>query len=809
METHVRTPQDVFMQPQHLVVPPFQRPYVWEKEEQWAPLWQDVRRLAELRLAQSSADAKHFLGAIVVQAQDPILGDLQASVVIDGQQRLTTLQVLMDATAAALEAVGEDALAGQLDRLTHNEDIFVPGAQTRLKLRHSNKDRDGFDEVMDAEAPVDHEALRHSAARVVRAHEYFTGAVIEWLDSAVDGAAERAQALAGVLTRGLQLVAINLTVNENSQEIFETLNARGTPLTAADLIRNFVFQRLAAEGADTRAHLDEWPFETDFWEKEVSVGRYPMQRSSLFFNQWLIARVGEELSPRATFTRFKQYVEHVDLENGQKVADLLPLIRQQAERYEAWTTVASEGERQLNRVELAVYRMRASGSELLKPLLIWLHEPGLEVPGDVVDRVVSIVESWLVRRQLLRLSIGDMGRSVADIIRAHERTPPTELAGSIEAYLSRLNVTSTYWPGNAEIREALRTEQVFRRFKKARTRMLLEAIEDAFRRGTNQPQVPRRGYPIEHILPQKWAEHWPVHDTETEEFRAEHVHRLGNLTLLTKSLNSKVSNGPWATKRQALQAHDTLLLNSRLLSTLDGTWNEAGIDARTEAMIDVLLATWPVPTNHEGVVVDPHEKSAGWIQIKHLVEAELLTPGTVLTPRAGAWEARTALVRPDGLLEIDGNTFDSPSGAGRYVKGSKTHGWWFWSLPDGRRLRDVKAIYKGSDPAKATPSFDWSALHTILEALPVGHWTTYGSLADAVGTAAQPLGAHVATCEHCSNAHRILRSDGAVAPDFRWSDPADRRDPMEILRAEGAFVNGKPDPGRELSSDHLQALIEQ
>jgi hypothetical protein len=435
--------------------------------------------------------------------------------------------------------------------------------------------------------------------------------VIDWLDSAVDGAAERCQALAGVLTRGLQLVAINLTVTENSQEIFETLNARGTPLTAADLIRNFVFQRLAAEGADTRAHLDEWPFETDFWEKEVSVGRFPMQRSSLFFNRWLIARVGEEISPRATFTRFKQYVEHVDLENDQKVADLLPLIRQQAETYEVWTTAASEGERQLTRVEMAVYRMQASASELLKPLLIWLHEPGLEVPGDVVDRVVSIVESWLVRRQLLRLNIGDLGRIVADIIRAHERTPPTELAGSIEAYLSRLNVTSTYWPGDAEIRETLRTEPVFRRSKKARTRMLLEAIEDAYRRGTNQPQVPRRGYPIEHILPQKWAQHWPVHDTQAEEFRAEHVHRLGNLTLLTNSLNSKVSNGPWATKREALQTHDTLLLNSRLLSTLDGTWNEAGIEARTEAMIDVLLATWPVPAAHEGVVSDPHESPRG------------------------------------------------------------------------------------------------------------------------------------------------------------------------------------------------------
>ncbi|HTP22438.1 MAG TPA: DUF262 domain-containing protein [Solirubrobacteraceae bacterium] len=79
METNVRTPQDVFMQPQHLVVPPFQRPYVWDKEEQWAPLWHDVRRLAELKLAQTAGDARHFLGAIVVQAQEPILGDLQAT----------------------------------------------------------------------------------------------------------------------------------------------------------------------------------------------------------------------------------------------------------------------------------------------------------------------------------------------------------------------------------------------------------------------------------------------------------------------------------------------------------------------------------------------------------------------------------------------------------------------------------------------------------------------------------------------------------------------------------------------------------
>ena len=158
---------------------------------------------------------------------------------------------------------------------------------------------------------------------------------------------------------------------------------------------------------------------------------------------------------------------------------------------------------------------------------------------------------------------------------------------------------------------------------------------------------------------------------------------------------------------------------------------------------------------------------------------------------------------------MTGRLSNPPPERVRYVRGSRANGWGFWSLPDGRKLRDVRAAYTGKDPKKAAPSFDWSALHAILEALPAGHWTTYGSLADAVGTAAQPLGAHVAACEQCTNAHRILNGDGTVAPNFRWSDPDDDRDPMEMLRAEGALVNGKPDPALELSSDDLQVLIEQ
>ncbi len=808
MDTHVRTPQEIFLQPQHLVVPPFQRAYVWDKDEQWVPLWQDVRRLAEIRLGDRFSNPTHFLGAVVVQAQEQVPGNLQGSNIIDGQQRLTTLQLLMDAAGAVLEEAGKDALAAQLDVLTHNQTMYVPDGSTRLKVRHTNRDRAAFDEVMNADPPVDHGGLRHSGSLVAHAHEYFTSAVAEWLgDFAADNFAERADTLVQVLTRGLQLVAINLAVNENSQEIFETLNARGTPLTAADLIKNFVFQRLDSEGADTkRAYTEDWPFDAKFWETEVSVGRYPVSRSSLFFNQWLVSRAGEEVSPKSTFTRFKHFVER---ESGQKVTDLLPTIKQQADLYEAWTVAADSPDRQLTRVELAVYRMKASDVELLKPLLIWLHRPGRDLPRSVIDQVIAAAESWVVRRQLLRLTGSDLGRIIADLIRDHSDAPAAELPERVRTHLSRLNVSSNYWPGDEEIRQALLPDQAYRRFKRGRLRMLLEAIEDHHRQGTNQPQVSRRGYPIEHVLPQKWTDNWPVDGLEAEQNRANHVHRLGNLTLLTNNLNSKVSNGPWTGKREALQLHDTLLMNSRLLAaTQQGTWDEDGIDARTSRHVDILLQVWPVPEGHEGAVIDPQAKAQDWIQIKHLVAAKLLSPGTVLTPRGGQWKGRTAVVRADGLIELDGKTFDSPSGAGKHAKGGPTNGWYFWRLPDGRKLVDVRSAFTGEEPAKPSRTFDWSTLHAILEAIPPGRWTTYGSLADAIGTAPQPLGNHVTHCEQCSNAHRILTREGRTAEHFAWTDPDDHRAPVELLQREGlVFVDGKADRSRELSSDDLGSLV--
>lgn len=387
---------------------------------------------------------------------------------------------------------------------------------------------------------------------------------------------------------------------------------------------------------------------------------------------------------------------------------------------------ADDKDRQLTSVEMSIYRMKASELELLKPLLIWLHEPERSLPDEVIEGVVAVAESWIIRRMFLRLTTSDLGRVVAEIVRIHGDAPADELVDRVRGHLARLNVSSTYWPGDDEIRAALTEEAAYRRFKVARLRLFLEAVENEFRRGTNQPQVPRRGYPIEHVLPQKWQDNWPVDGLEAEIERGAHVHRLGNLTLLTSSLNSKVSNSAWSRKRDALRDHDTLLLNSRLLSQSgDADWTEDTIDTRSSQLIDVLLQVWPVPEGHTGQVVDPRDKSQDWVEVKDLVASGLLEPGTRLTPRQGSWTSLEALVRDDGMLEVDGQLFGSPSGAGRRVKGSVTNGWTFWSLPDGRRLIDVRAAFRGEKPK----DLHWTA------SLPRVEWTEEDLADYAAGTA--------------------------------------------------------------------------
>ncbi|BDZ59865.1 GmrSD restriction endonuclease domain-containing protein [Barrientosiimonas endolithica] len=694
MQTDVRTPLEIFAMPQHLTVPVFQRRYVWTADSQWEPLWRDISHVARRRL--DGHPAQHFLGAVVTQSGAAGLGSLASHGVIDGQQRLTTLQLLIDAAGAELDAADLPHLAQQLAGLTHNPAAYGLDETRMLKLQHDNDDRSAFVGVMTAGAPIDYSAL--PSGRIVDAHQYFAEQVREWLGDPVDHA--RAEALVATLSQGLQLVVIALTENEPSQEIFETLNARGTPLTAADLVKNYVFQQIVREGGDASAAFKQhWQdLEKPFWTKEIRIGRYSLERLSLFMNHWLVAKTGEEVSTRSTFTRFKTWHEH----SGVPMIEVLDSIHRQARLYEEWVHEAARSEGDLSALGLFMYRTEAAELEAVKPLLLRLFDVDLSIPDDVTTAALRDIESWLMRRALLRRPASDYSRVVAGLIADLAGVAPAAVATSLRESLTRLNRPGTYWPGDEEVRRELAIAPIYSQ-PKGRLRAYLEAVED-HQRGytgsapTSASRVRRGMMTIEHLLPQRWKENWPVETLLEQIDRDAHVHRLGNLTLLTQSLNSSVSNGPWGGeqgKREALEDSDTLLM-TRAPRKVDD-WNEECIDARSEAMIEALLTTWTAPEGHNpDPVKRTEQESVGWVSLRDVVAAGYVPVGTVLTSRDGNAPGHRATVTADGLLEMGGKIYDSPSGAGREVLGRAINGWTFWRLPNGAKLSEARQRYIAS-----------------------------------------------------------------------------------------------------------------
>lgn len=704
METQVRTPQLVFMQPQRLLVPLFQRPYVWNQESQWEPLWNDVARVAErVRRAPVEKQQPHFLGAVVLQQVQNSTGLLQARTIIDGQQRLTTLQLLLHALNAELQRIEITQPALRLQALVENPQPFCAGADDRFKVWPTNRDQPAFRTVMAAPPPVDHQTLPHAGERLVQAHRFFSEQARGWLDA--EGAAARqarGEAIERAVRELLQMVVIDLGADENAQEIFETLNARGAQLTAADLIKNFVFQRLAESRADVEhAYEQHWrEFETGFWESEVTTGRLRYPRSSVFLNHWLVAQTGEEVVAREIFPRFKRFADH---DAGAPTSALVEQVHKASALYRRFIEESEKKSGDLSRLALFGYRTGAMESEVIKPLVLWLLDPQQAVvPEPQLSKALDVLESWMVRRMLVRATTKSYTQFVAEIITQLRKGDRSTAGDQIEQILRSQQSESRHWPDDAEVKSELAEMPIYRRLSQARVRMVLEALEDDLRgwsngqEGLGGERVERGKRAIEHVMPRKWQHHWPLQEGERQEDRDRLVHALGNLTLLTQKLNSKVSNGPWDGKREALQHHDVLVLNRKLLEDAASGWSESLVRRRTDMLIERLLRIWPVPAGHRTNVHTSRPPARARITLADLVAAGNLAGGIPLYPKRKAFRHRVATLLPDGRIEAEGVIYDSPTGAASGLGIRNTNGWnaFLVSVEPRRTLTDVWREYR-------------------------------------------------------------------------------------------------------------------
>jgi Protein of unknown function DUF262/Protein of unknown function (DUF1524)/Restriction Enzyme Adenine Methylase Associated len=683
----------VFNQPQRLVVPLFQRPYVWNEESQWAPLWLDLIRIAErMMAAPETKPTPHFLGAVVLQQLQTTTGSLQVRTIIDGQQRLTTLQLLLDALHAELDACGAAQPAKRMETLVHNDESYREHDEDRFKVWPTNRDRPSFNAVMSAPTPVDYGSLGYSG-RLVEAHRFFAETAREWLlAEGPDQVGVRASAIELTAREHLQIVVIDLTADENAQEIFETLNARGAQLTAADLIKNFIFQRLMESGVDVEgAYETNWKeFETGFWETEFNFGRLRYTRSSVFLNHWLIAQTGEEISAREVFSRFKRYA---DSEAFIPMAELLVRLRRSATVYRSFLEAVSNSTGTIDRLGMFAYRSAMLDVDVFKSVVLLLLDPELApVPRGQLSIAVEAIESWLVRRRLVRANTNSYNQVAADLVMEIRKSDRLKAGSVTQAFFSAQTAASRYWPDDYEVGREVRSLSAYTRLRRSRLRMLLEAFEDHRRgwigtaEGLGGQRVLRGKYAIEHVMPQSWQTHWPI-EQATEPERQSLIHVLGNLTLLTSALNSRVSNGPWEQKRIDLKKHDVLKLNMDLLDTATDGWNEEAITTRTDEFARLVVAIWPVPDGHVSNFGNVVARPTRRVTIADLIGASILEPGTTLYCHRPSFAGRIGTVLTDGRIDVDGVAYATPSGAATGISGKSENGWRFFFLsPSGGRL---------------------------------------------------------------------------------------------------------------------------
>ena len=170
MDTDLKNLQQLLIQPIRYHIPSFQRRYVWNKENQWDPLWEDVEKLAQSILDKSSReDHFHFMGAIVLKQQRVSTGQIPIRIVVDGQQRLITLQLLIAATKEVLEHRGYDIFARRLEKLVVNDEEFLEGnLDHQHKVWPTIRDQDAFKQAMRRElsASLSHDFEHRRGARL-------------------------------------------------------------------------------------------------------------------------------------------------------------------------------------------------------------------------------------------------------------------------------------------------------------------------------------------------------------------------------------------------------------------------------------------------------------------------------------------------------------------------------------------------------------------------------------------------------------------------------------------------------------------
>jgi len=634
------------------VVPSFyQRAYVWTLEKQWTDLWSDIRRKT-LEVASAPDPAvrqripNHFMGAFVARAVPAYGFNPPRKDVIDGQQRLTTLQIVLKAfrTVAAELFDPADPIVSQLRTLTENANAE---AEYRYKVWPTEADQDLFQKIMSAQSNSEiFERLgiepppltqRTKATGLDGAYLFFHDEIRSFLakddrEAALAPEAARARAcdLYEVIVQRMDLVMIELDDRDDPQVIFEALNGRGTPLLPSDLIKNHVFERLrplcaaedpmplyreywrAFDTSDDEVEEDDQGEPQKFWKVEVRQGRLYRPRIDLFLFHYLQYKREQEVSISELFREFKEWWSHQPDRDAEATRVSLEDIRRHAEIFRTFLT-ASGGSKTGGHLR----NFRAIDTSTVYPVLLFLFSEAQVNPRRVASaslpQLLADLESFLVRRAVCGLTSKNYNNIFMKLLtdlRNEEVVDPQAVGRLLRAGREATN----RFPGDEEFRREWVSRPIYAPSMSRFINMMLGAINERLRSDAQeQATVAYDGLWVEHVMPRKWQAKWPLPDGDAEhhkdpvsgttvtkkQWRTSLIDTMGNLTLLTAKLNDRISNGPFVEpeqetdKKRECEKHTILRVNDFIRRR--ESWDEEAILERAAQLFNHAAVLWPLP----------------------------------------------------------------------------------------------------------------------------------------------------------------------------------------------------------------------
>lgn len=628
MQANPRSVSELFNSQLRYVVPMFQRLYVWQQSPQWETLWEDVVEKSALRIADKETNP-HYLGALIIEGVKPTSPrEVKRFLVIDGQQRLTTLQILLCAFRDLARQKEWKSIDKPLSRYLENADpdVMEKPDEEAFKLWPTTLNRDIFRSVLTSGSKSEVEK-RHPLvfigrkrkpeprSNLVEAYLYFSGQISAWIDATAKSSEKDAETVAFTLLQAVQedfsVVEITLSEGDDSQEIFYSLNSQGRPLSQSDLLRSLIFMRAEKEKQNRDKIFDEYwsKFETPFWSEEVKRAGRTYSRLDLGLRYFLIAKTGQLVDARRVNEEYRHWIASKPPKYPTVREELADFVRHgdAYARYES--PMASKMPATDLRRVLADFEVSTA-----LPLVMFLElEAGLDEP--LLAQCLAMLESFIARRIFINDENREYNKFFVEVVGALLGKKSAEVPMALRTKLLAGGGATRRWPTDQEVTEHALSKPVYNVLKTPALRLILERIELSQRNKKTEKMEVEPNLQIEHVLPQAWWTHWPLQGkaipemigkfpfyTDNEKYaefkelaeavrqRNSAVHMIGNLSLVNRHLNPAGGNAGFPAKLE--EYRNSVLRLNRYFSEFK-EWDEQAIATRSKLLAEAICSTWP------------------------------------------------------------------------------------------------------------------------------------------------------------------------------------------------------------------------